>query len=309
MSTPQTERAANASSVSADRRTCLKRRVPTKRGRTSPRCNGSELPATKPFAAIVRFALLALTTLLAATRPLSAAPVEVRFTEGVGRGFLMLRTLDGNAIASGELLQAVENGHVKSRMVFDFDDGSLLDETVVYTQERVFEMKSYTLEQRGPAFSEDTVISMDRVSGTYAVSVTSHENGREQRFEGNIELPPDAYNGMVLTVAKNLPKETGRTVQLVAFTPEPVLLELEISLGDDHDVLVGDLVKTATHFVLRPHAGPLIDFFARLFRRLPADYHAWILTDEAPAFVRFEGALDPTGPVWRIEVISPHWPE
>ena len=33
------------------------------------------------------------------------------------------------------------------------------------------------------------------------------------------------------------------------------------------------------------------------------------ILDDVPAFVRFEGPLFTTGPVWRIELTSPHWPE
>jgi hypothetical protein len=42
---------------------------------------------------------------------------------------------------------------------------------------------------------------------------------------------------------------------------------------------------------------------------MPADYHVWIATDDVPAFVRFEGPLNPTGPTWRIELTSPRWPD
>ncbi len=47
-------------------------------------------------------------------------------------------------------------------MVFRFKDGSLHDETVVFTQDRVFTLQSYHLIQRGPAFTEDTEISLER---------------------------------------------------------------------------------------------------------------------------------------------------
>jgi hypothetical protein len=252
---------------------------------------------------------LALLTVLLSTWPVAAAPVKVRFTEGVGHAFLLLRTPDGNQIAAGDLLQVVRDEEIESRMVFHFKDGSLLDETVVFTQDDVFVMHSYRLLQRGPAFAEDTEIFLERASGKYPVTTTDHSDGREEAFEGTLELPADAYNGMVLTVAKNLPKETGATVHMVTFMPEPLLIELEIDLADDHMVLVGDLVKNATHFVLKPRPGAWREFFATLFGRMPADYHAWVLTEEAPpAFVRFQGPLDPKGPVWLIELTSPRWP-
>jgi hypothetical protein len=76
----------------------------------------------------------------------------------------------------------------------------------------------------------------------------------------------------------------------------------------EHKVLVGELAKPAVHYVLKPRLGAWLKFFARLLGRTPPDYHAWIVTDTVPAFVRFEGPLYTTGPVWRIELTSPRWP-
>ena len=173
--------------------------------------------------------LLGLMMALLCPWPLAAAPVAVRFVEGVTRGFLLLRTIDGGLIASGDLIQVARGGQVESRMVFRFKDGSLFDETVVFTQRRVFVMQSYHLVQRGPAFAEDTEISLQRPSGKYHVKTKSHKDGKEEAIDGTLELPSDVYNGMVITAAKNLPKGAGATVHLVAFTPKPLLIELELS--------------------------------------------------------------------------------
>jgi hypothetical protein len=257
----------------------------------------------------VRCGLLALAMALLWPWPVAAAPVAVRFAEGVTHGFLLLRTVDGGLIASGDLLQIGRGAKVESRMVFRFQDGSLFDETVVFTQQRVFTMQSYHLVQRGPAFAEDTEISLQRGSGKYSVRTKSHKDGREEAIAGTLELPPDVYNGIVTTVVKNLPKGASATVRLVAFTPKPLLIELELELAGEHKMMVGQLTKTATHYVLKPHPGPWLELFAKLLGRMPSDYHVWIVTEGAPAFARFEGPLNPTGAVWRIELTSPRWPE
>lgn len=70
--------------------------------------------------AAVTCELLALISVLLWTHPVAAAPVEARFTEGVGHAFLLLRTLDGTQIASGDLLQVVRGEEIESRMVFHF---------------------------------------------------------------------------------------------------------------------------------------------------------------------------------------------
>jgi len=239
--------------------------------------------------------------------PLAAAPVAVRFTEAVTHGFLTLRATNGALLATGDLLQVGRGGEVESRMVFRFKDGSLFDETVMFTQQGVFAMQSYRLLQRGPAFSEDSEVSLQRAAGKYRVKTTAHKDGREKVLDGALDLPPDVYNGMVLVVAKNLSKGAGATIHMVAFTPAPRLIRLELIPAGEHKVLVGDLAKSAAHYVLKPRLGSWLKLFATLLGRVPPDYHAWIVTDDVPAFVRFEGPLYSTGPIWRIEVTSPRW--
>jgi hypothetical protein len=253
--------------------------------------------------------LVGLAIVLLCPWPLAAAPVPVRFPEGVTHGFLMLRTVDGNPIATGDLLQNGRGGKIESRMTFRFKDGSLFDETVVFTQQRVFALQSYHLVQRGPAFAEDTEISLQRESGKYYVKTKSHKDGREEAIDGKLELPLDVYNGLVITAVKNLPKGVGANIHLVAFTPKPLLIELEVEPAGEHKMMVGQLTKVASHYLLKPHPGPWLELFAKLLGRMPSDYHVWVITDGAPSFARFEGPLDPTGPVWRIELISPRWPE
>jgi hypothetical protein len=206
-----------------------------------------ELSVTKAVTCWVLFLVMALLW----PWPVSAAPIAVRFAEGVTHGFLLLRTVDGGLIASGDLFQVARSGKVESRMVFHFKDGSLFDERVVFTQQRVFAMQSYHLVQRGPAFAEDTEISLQRASGKYYVKTTSHKDGREEAIDGTLELPPDVYNGIVITVVKNLPKGAGATVHMVAFTPKPLLIELELALAGEHKVPVGCCRFTVWR---RPHS-------------------------------------------------------
>ena len=170
-------------------------------------------------------------------------------------------------------------------------------------------MQSYHLVHRGPAFTEDTEISLERASGKYRVNTKSHKDGRERVLNGTLDLPPDVYNGMIITVAKNLPKGASETIHMVAFTPTPRLIQLELAPEGEHKVLIGELVKTSTHYVLKPRLGTWLKLFARLLGRVPPNSHAWIIGEELPAFVRFEGQLVTMGPVWRIETTSPRWPD
>src|SRR5436190_4651963 len=83
-----------------------------------------------------------------------AEPVRVLFQEGVTRAFPVVRSLTGQKLAQGDLIQVARGDRVDSRMTFRFADGSLYDEHVVFSQTGVFSLLSYRLVQRGPSFPE-----------------------------------------------------------------------------------------------------------------------------------------------------------
>ena len=96
-----------------------------------------------------RLVVLLALLLAAALVELRAAPLAVKYTEGLVHGFLILKTLDGRAIADGDLNQVATGSQVRSRLTFRFRDGSLHDETAVFTQRGHFRLVSYRLVQRG----------------------------------------------------------------------------------------------------------------------------------------------------------------
>jgi hypothetical protein len=252
--------------------------------------------------------VLGAVVVAAALHPLMAAAVPVRFAEGVTHGFLVLRGVDGTVLAQGDLLQLGRDGEVDKRMIFHFKDGSVFDEKVTYTERGIYVLKRYMLLERGPTFAVDTEISMTPATGAYRVKTKDHKGGLEKILEGTLKLPADVYNGMILTVTKDLPKGAGEIIHFVAFTPQPRLIELELLPVGEQKVMVGELTKTAVHYVMKPRLGIWLTFFAKVLRRMPEDLHAWILPEEVPAFVGFEGSLTTPGPVWRIELASPRRP-
>jgi hypothetical protein len=169
-------------------------------------------------------------------------------------------------------------------------------------------MQSYRLVQHGPAFAADTEIELNRAASTYRIKTTDHKAGQVKALDGKLELPPDTYNGMIFAVTKNLPKGAAETVHLVAFTPEPRIIELQIAPANEQRVVIGKLDKVALHYVLKPQLGALLTLFATILGRVPPDEDVWVIKDDVPAFARFEGPLYVGGPVWRLELTSPHWP-
>src|SRR4051812_22548146 len=77
--------------------------------------------------------LLACASLLWPTLLLGQA-IAVRHAEGLVHGFLILRTLDSTPLADGDLIQTSRGDRVTTRLVFHFKNGSIHDETAVYSQ-------------------------------------------------------------------------------------------------------------------------------------------------------------------------------
>jgi len=242
-----------------------------------------------------------LLALFAATlTPLTAADageITVKFSEGVTRAFPALRNLDGERIAHGDFVQVERGGRVESRMTFRFADGSFYDETAVFSQNDVFTLLSYRLIQRGPSFPETVEAWVDRASGRYEVRYRGDDDSAEQRLAGKITLPADVYNGMLSLVLKNLAPGLGETVQIVAFTPNPRLVTLQLQPVAEDVMEVSEESHRAVRYIIRPQLG----LFASLLVSDVPDVKVWILGGEAPAFMKAEGPLYFMGPIWRIE--------
>ena len=240
--------------------------------------------------------------------PAGAAPVAVRDSEGVIHGYLRVRSLSGETIGQGELIQVVkEDGLVETRAFFHFKDGSLHEEKVAFSQQRVFTMIRYQLVQRGPLFPEQLDVSIDRKTSEYTVRSQTGQKEREKVLSGHFDLPADVYNGMLVVVLKNLLKDANETVSVLAFTPKPEIIKLELLLMGEQTVHIGELPKKARYYVFKPKIGKIRQFFGKLFRKLPADFHydCWIVADAVPSFVQFEGPLQLMGPIMRFDLVSP----
>ena len=253
---------------------------------------------------LVRFGALAMLAALLSASGLEAAPVEVRFREGVTHGFLLLRSATGETLALGDLLQTPQGDRVESRMIFHFKDGSLHEETVTFSQQQVFMMVAYRLVQRGPSFPDAVDVSLDRKTAHYTIRSTS--KGKEDVSGGRIELPPDVYNGMIAMLLKNLAPGRSETVHFIAFTPTPRLIQVDLLAAGNQRVMVGDQARQAVLYAVKPKLGRVLGFFASLLGKTPTDYACVILAKDVPAFVRCDGALFLKGPVWRIELTTPH---
>jgi hypothetical protein len=240
--------------------------------------------------------------------PLAAEPVAVRFKEGLVHGFLVLRSTSGELLANGDLVQSSRGDRVTTRVTFHFKDGSLQDETAVFSQASRFHLISHHLVQKGPSFPQPVDLSID--VATHSVVVRYQEkDGKEKTESERLELPPDLANGLIPILLKNLGDGASRaTLSFVAATPKPLLVKLEIASSGEQSFTIGSRERKAIDYVVHVDIGGIKGAVAGILGKQPEDSHVWVLAGEAPAFVRSDSPLFPGGPTCRIELASPVWP-
>jgi hypothetical protein len=237
-----------------------------------------------------------------------AEPVPVRHVEGTLHGFLVLRAEDGHQLAVGDLVQVAHGSRVTSRLVFRFRDGSVDDETTVYSQRGTFQLISDHHIQKGRFFSHPLNMSIDARSGQVTTRSTD-SNGKEDVKVEHMALPPDLVNGLVFSVAKNLlPDAAEMKVSMIVAMPKPRLVELAITSAGDERFSVAGAARKARRFDMKIELGGIAGKVAPLIGKQPPDIHIWILEGPAPAFVKEQGILFADGPVLTIELTSPVWP-
>lgn len=248
---------------------------------------------------------LAASILLVGSLTAQAEPIKVRHSQGAAHGFVDVTTLDGVRIAVGDLLQRAHGSIVSSRLILHFFDGSLDDETTVFSQRGVFRFISDHHVQKGPSFPQAVDTTID--AGTGFVTFTDTKG---QVKKVHADLPPDVYNGLASTMLMNLPKDaSATTISVVAVADTPRVVHLVMKAGGEVPIMLGGTRRKAVDYVVHIELGGVAGVVAPLIGKQPADYHVLLLTGEDPAFIREEGQLYQGGPVWRIQQISATFPK
>jgi hypothetical protein len=260
------------------------------------------------FALRAPYSLFASAILLLAS-PLMADQVPVRQIEGRIHGFVVLRDLDDNILASGELTQLANGNRVTTELRFHFEDGSIHEETAVFSQRRTLQLLTYHLVQKGRVFKRETDLSLNTSTGQVTVHYTDDE-GKEKTITDRLKLPPDLANGIVTTLIGDIDSKAPKTtVSMLVATPKPRLVKLEISpLGEDAFSIGGSAAK-AMRYAVKVDIGGISGVIAPIIGKQPPDTHVWMVGGKAPGFLKSEGPLYEGGPIWRIEMASPIWPK
>jgi hypothetical protein len=114
-------------------------------------------------------------------------------------------------------------------LVFLFEDTSLYQEHVLFSQHRVFRVFSYHLTQKGPAFKTPLELSLDGSRGETTVRYTNSD-GKEMLESERLKLTQDLVNGLITTLIKNIqPGAVPMTLSMVVATPKPRVVKVAIS--------------------------------------------------------------------------------
>jgi hypothetical protein len=238
----------------------------------------------------------------------AAEPVPVRHPEGTLHGFLALTTEQSQVLAGGDLIEVVHGDRVTSHLSFHFKDGSLDDETTVYTQRGVFRLISDHHIQRGPYFPHPLDMMIDVAKGV-VVSRSPGKDGKDEVVTDRIKMPADLYNGLVPMLIKNVSPDSGETkVSMIVATPKPRVVTLVIMPMVPETFYLAGLPRKASVYEIKIELGGLAGVIAPVIGRQPPNISMEIFGGEMPVFLRETGPLFEGGSMLTISLIGPTWP-
>ena len=237
--------------------------------------------------------------------PAWSDPVRMRHPQGWAHGYVDVTTLGGERIAVGDLLQRVNRREISSRLILKFFDGSVDDETTLFTQDGDLRLVSDHHVQHGPSFPNPTDVLID----------AAHSRVRNRDASGKVtdvhfDMPADTYNGLASTVLTNLASGAQQaTIAIVIGGDKPRLAHLKSTLAGQKTFTLGGVKREASEWIVHVDLGGVAKVVAPVIGKQPPDYHVLIAGGEDPVFIREEGPLYEGGPVWRVQQVSAVIPE
>ncbi len=232
----------------------------------------------------------------------------MRHPEGTLHGFLALTTEQSQVLAGGDLIEVVHGDRVTSHLSFHFKDGSLDDETTVYTQRGVFRLISDHHIQRGPYFPHPIDMMIDVAKGV-VVTRSPGKSGKDEVVTDRIKMPADLYNGLVPMLIKNVSPDSGETkVSMIVATPKPRVVTLVIMPMVPETFYLAGLPRKASVYEIKIELGGLAGVIAPVIGKQPPNISMEIFGGEMPVFLRETGPLFEGGSMLTISLIGPTWP-
>lgn len=227
----------------------------------------------------------------------SAEQISVKHLQRPMHCSMVARSLDGKVIASGEFTQALQGDEVSMRLLYNFADGSIDDETTTYRQQGTLHLIRNHHIQKGPFFVKPVDFAVDASSGI-ATTRTTDKNGTVHVETEHVNLPDDVANGFVGTLLLNVPPDTKPfRVGMLAPVGGGRLIRLLISPDSEQPFQAAGQTRKATVFRIHPELGGIVGVIAQLIGLLPKDVMVWVQEGDEPAVVRIVGQLGGYGPI------------
>jgi hypothetical protein len=225
--------------------------------------------------------------------------------EGEVHAFLILRDDDGKLLGYADEVNVRAGQAWRSRLTIHFFDGSLADETALYTQGESLHLLTDHLVERGPSFPKPTDLTIETAKGL--VTYREMKDGKNEVKTVAMDLPADLANGIMPMVLQNLPHGKGEVkVGYIVMTPKPRLVRFAIHPEGQTSYKVG-IGRPADHFRIHTEIGGVEGVLAPLVGKVPPDMDAWVSSGEAPTFLKLHAFLFDGGPLWTLQLSSPVW--
>jgi hypothetical protein len=254
-----------------------------------------------------RVSAVLLAMFLAAPVCLVGQAVKVLHPAGAEHGFLVLRNAAGAVLASGELTQEPYGDNIKLRVVFHFFDGSVDDETTIYSQGPTFRLVSDRHIQRGRSFPHPIDMTVDVPGQQVRFRDLSPGKEKDPPKTEHMELPPDVADGVLFLLLQNLQPNSSIEVPYVASAPNPRMVKLAIAQEGEEPYKVAGRPYKAIKYDIKVKLGGVAGVVAPMIGEQPADYHVWVSESSVPVVLRIEGQFYADGPIWTVFLASPVW--
>jgi hypothetical protein len=249
--------------------------------------------------------ILSALLLLGLTLYADAEQIRVKYPQGSLHAFMILRSEDGKAIGVGDWDQKLQGREVSSHLKLRFDDGSIYEDTTIYSQRSAFRILSDHLLESGPIFKDPVEVWIDSRSGQ--VKVRQARDGKDEVTTHRLNIPGDLTNGIIPTVIGNLPDSSQHTFSMLVATPKPRIVKLVVTPQPEDAFSIQTSKYKAKTYQVHIDIGGVAGAVASLVGKQPPDTHVWVLKGDIPIFLRSVGPLSPDAPVVQIELSAPMW--
>jgi hypothetical protein len=243
-----------------------------------------------------------------ATFTQASGQLTVRHSVGALRGFLIIRSQSGLNLGYGEINEYAVGDRVTDHLVYHFRDGSVDDETTVFTQGKTFQFVSDHHVQRGRFFPTQADITVD-ASGKVTMR-TMGKDGKVKEETEQMQVPDALANGMVGTVAQNIPADAGEfKLGMIVPAGKPRAIKLDVSPDGERTFHIAGTAQKARIFRVKPELGGVAGVIAPMIGKQPGDILLWVLEGEVPTIVRIVGPLAEGTATVSIELAGASFPK